>query len=266
MLGIFDSGVGGLTVVRALQARFPDAPFVYLGDTARAPYGNKSADLICQYAEEDVRFLLSKGATEIVIACHTASAFAFERLRQIFPETPFFQVIDPAIAQVEKEMADSQMKKRVKVGVIGTRATVGSKVYQQRFALRPSDIEVIATACPLFVPLVEEGWMDRSETTRIARTYLKEIRRAQVDFLILGCTHYPLLESVLRRCVQKRVKLISSADAVVDVLAEQSSTIQAGEKGESQYYFTDPSTRTDVIASTWLKRPIRGQKADLFAE
>ncbi len=263
MLGIFDSGVGGLTVVRALQARFPDAPFVYLGDTARAPYGNKSADLICQYAEEDVRFLLSQGATEIVIACHTASAFAFERLRQVFPDVPFFQVIDPAIAQVKREMSISKKKQETKVGVIGTRATIGSRVYQDRFG---SSAEVIATACPLFVPLVEEGWMDRPETVRIARNYLTEIRRAQVDFLVLGCTHYPLLETVLRRCVQKRVKLISSADAVVEVLSLESSTITSGEQGMSQYYFTDPSTRTDAIASSWLKRPIKGQKADLFAE
>lgn len=263
MLGIFDSGVGGLTVVRALQARFPEAPFVYLGDTARAPYGNKSADLICQYAEEDVRFLLSQGATEIVIACHTASAFAFERLRQVFPDVPFFQVIDPAIAHVQREMLKSKKKQVTKVGVIGTRATIGSRVYQDRFG---SSAEVIATACPLFVPLVEEGWMDRPETVRIARNYLTEIRRAQVDFLVLGCTHYPLLETVLRRCVQKRVKLISSADAVVEVLAEESATITSREQGVSQYYFTDPSTRTDAIASSWLKRPIQGQKADLFAE
>ena len=198
MLGIFDSGIGGLTVVRALLRSYPQTPFVYLGDTARTPYGNKSPDRVRQYAIEDARFLLERGATDIVIACNTASALALDVLRSTFHDTRFFDVITPAVSAV---VSSSWYK----VGVIGTRATIGSDIYASRIATAKPVVEVTSIACPLFVPLVEEGWVRFPETKRIVRRYLSPLRQKQIDALILGCTHYPLLESVIRASSNRRL-------------------------------------------------------------
>ena len=261
MLGIFDSGIGGLTVVKELLRRHADVGFVYLGDTARTPYGNKSPDTIRRYAVEDARFLVEKGATTILVACNTVSAVAMEKLRQTFPTITFFEVITPAV-----EAAVSQVVSRKSqgvVGVIGTRATIQSGVYEREILrLATYNLRVISAACPLFVPLVEENWMDKSETKRIARTYLEPIRRQQVDTLILGCTHYPLLINVIRSSLQKRVKIIDSPSALIDIVERDAGNELS--KGKQEYYFTDPSNTVNMIAARWLGKRINGELAELI--
>ncbi|MCE9586170.1 glutamate racemase [Candidatus Uhrbacteria bacterium] len=251
MLGIFDSGVGGLTVVKELLRRHPSSGFIYLGDTARTPYGNKSAETIRRYAVEDARFLVDKGATTILVACNSVSAVAMDELRKEFPTIKFFEVITPAVLSATGK----------KIGVIGTRATIGSGVYERRLKERDPNVEVISQACPLFVPLVEENWINKPETKRIVRTYLEPIRRQQVDALILGCTHYPLLTKVIRVSLQKRVKIIDSPSALMDTVEREAASELVD--GTQKYYFTDPSAATDAIATKWLGTMIKGVRAEL---
>lgn len=247
MIGFFDSGIGGLTVVREYLRRFPGAPFIYLGDTARTPYGNKSPETVTRYAIEDVEFLLSHGATTIVIACNSASAVATETLRKQFPSIPIFDVISPAVE-------DALAVTKGRVGVIGTRATVASKAYQERIK------NIFAVACPLLVPLVEEGWLEDSETKRIVRRYLSSLRQKQIDTLIMGCTHYPLLVPIIRRFMGSAVHLIDPAASVVARLSPEQAK---GESPEQRYFLTDLSTRSEEIARAWLDRPIRFEQAEL---
>lgn len=249
MLGIFDSGIGGLSVVKELLRRYPEAGFTYLGDTARAPYGNKSPETITRYAIEDARFLIEKGATTILVACNTASAVAIDALRSTYPETRFFDVISPAVHAANGKT----------VGVIGTRATIASGNYERNLKKTDPSIRVISQACPLFVPLVEENWIRRPETKRIVRTYLEPLRRAQIDSLILGCTHYPMLSEAIKNSLQKKVRIIDSPRVLIDQVEQE-----AGEtivNGTQEYFFTDPSPHTDTIASRWLGRATSGQRA-----
>lgn len=258
MIGLFDSGVGGLTVVKELERISPDAPFLYLGDTARTPYGNKGAGVIQTYSEENTRFLLQHGATAIVIACNSASAVALDHLKTTFPETPIFDVIRPAVDAVTSEPAIKT------VGIIGTRATIGSKVYQDLIHYSRPDIRVVAEACPLLVPLAEEGWQGKPETTRIVRKYLKPMRDAQIDALILGCTHYPLLMKEIRASVHKRVKIIDSPSAVMHTLQQQHpKLIETDSSRAPQFYFTDCSEHTAQIAQKWLGHGVSCQLANM---
>jgi glutamate racemase len=270
MLGLFDSGIGGLTVVRELLRRSPEASFVYLGDTARAPYGNKSADVLRRYAIEDAAFLIAQGATAIAVACNTVSAVAMDALHEAYPKMRFFDVVAPAV-----EAAIAMRPK--KIGVIGTRATIQSGVYERMLLAvgapladalgdgqaRGLPLRIFTAACPLFVPLVEENWIHRSETKRIARTYLATLKQKQIDALILGCTHYPLLAPVIRATLQKRVKIVDSASALLDAISREAPELLASQTPSRQeYYFTDPSPLTERIASRWLGRTINGLKAD----
>ncbi|MDO8584474.1 MAG: aspartate/glutamate racemase family protein [bacterium] len=281
MLGMFDSGIGVLTVVREFFRLRTDAGFVYLGDSARTPYGNKSPETIRSYALQDADFLIKQGATTIIVACNTVSAVAMGELGEAYPSVRFFDVITPAVE------AARAFKK---IGVIGTRATIQSKAYETRLranspcpllvqegvlpdpplklrggARRAEELsaaEVYSVACPLFVPLVEEGWINKPETKRIARRYLAPLREKQIDALILGCTHYPLLQSVIAASLQRRVKIIDAPQALLDVLERSAPELMMARERQD-YFFSDPSAHTDAIASRWLGRAIRGQKADL---
>ena len=246
MLGIFDSGVGGLTVVRELLRRHPQASFVYFGDTARTPYGNKSADRIRAYAEDDVRFLLDHGVTSVVAACNTVSAVAMDHLRATFPSVPFFDVITPVV-----ETALSLSVKTI--GVIGTRATIGSDIYARLLRARDPSLDILSVACPLFVPIVEENWMRHPETKRLVRTYLQPLRQKQVDALILGCTHYPFLADVIRASLQKRVNLVDTPSAVVSLIerAVPDPLVQRAAPQRS-FYFSDETDQTKQIVARWI--------------
>ncbi len=270
MIGIFDSGIGGLSVVRELLKRAPDTPFVYLGDSARSPYGNKSPETLKSYAGEDVKFLLDHGADAIIIACNSASSAAGESVRAEFPNTPIFDVIQPAVEEAVKIT-------KCRIGVIGTRATITSGAYERSLREHPfvicnSSLEIFSIACPLFVPLVEEGWLSDAETKRIVRRYLSPLRHARVDTLILGCTHYPLLAPLIQRYMGNRVKLIDSGAAVVARVLEYQKTSESystqnlpigkfcvdGEASiiTQRYFMTDVSNQSEKIAESWLGRKV----------
>jgi len=220
-VGVFDSGVGGLTVVSALRRRMPRESILYLGDTARLPYGSKSPDTVTRYTRRNIEFLLERGVKAVVVACNTASALA---LPQLHPEVPTWGVIEPG---ARKAAAVS----RGRVGVIATEATVRSDAYPQALrALRP-DLEILSKACPLFVPLVEEGWHDDPVTEEVAERYLRPLLDAGIDTLVLGCTHYPLLVPVLQRVAGPQVTLVDSAASVAEVVADglAARSLEAGE-------------------------------------
>ncbi len=249
-IGVFDSGIGGLTVVKELLRRHPQASFLYLGDTARTPYGNKSKETIERYAVEDARFLVSHGADALVVACNSMSAHAMDALTAFFPGK-IYEVITPAV-----EIAAQTSKGRV--GVIGTRATIGSDVYAARLRQLRPNLDVTSVACPLFVPLAEEGMLDARETKMIARRYLSALRQKQIDTLILGCTHYPLLQNVIRERVGRRVRLIDSPSAVLDAIErEDAGQLAASADPVQRYFFTDDNPRTALVAERWLGRAVR---------
>ncbi len=264
MIGLFDSGIGGLTVVRALRAARPDLSYVYLGDTARTPYGPKSPETIRRYSEEAVDFLKSKGAKAIIIACNTASSLAAEHLRARHPELPIFEVVGPAVRMA------ARVSSKKKIGLIGTRATVASGIYERRLAEIDSAIEVVSRAAPLLVSLVEEGWIDQPETMTIVGKYLAPIRESEVDALILGCTHYPILKDAIGRAMGEGVKLVDSAEAVVHEFCatlEKDAALAASlaQDGRSSYFTTDSTPTFSELGARWLGTEIAVSHAILSA-
>lgn len=253
MIGIFDSGIGGLTVVKAIQDELPGVSLLYLGDTARVPYGNKSPETVERYAREEAQWLKERGVFLFVIACNTSSALAGEKLSAEFSET-FFDVIGPA---VEEALA---VTRNGRIGVIGTRATIGSGVYERLLTVAAPEVKVFSIACPLFVSLVEEDWLERRETEMIAEKYLAPLREANIDTLILGCTHYPLLKTVIARVMGEGVRLVDSATSVA---REVKDYVTRGDArgGTSKFFLTDLARQYDMIASRWLERPVRFEQA-----
>ncbi len=213
-IGIFDSGIGGLTVVHEVFQRMPHESVVYFGDTARVPYGTKSPHVVERFALQDILFLMEKNIKLIVAACHTVSAVVLEKLNQEF-HLPILGVVDPG---VKAALAST---KNNRIGVIGTRATILSKTYERKLQLKREGVSVIAQACPLFVPLAEEGWLDGPVTHEITEFYLKPMIEGEIDTLILGCTHYPLLKKVLGDVLGKDVTIIDSAEETAKLVAER---------------------------------------------
>lgn len=203
-IGIFDSGIGGLTVLKEIFRELPNESTIYLGDTARVPYGIRSPETVTRYSFENTRFLFSKDIKVLVIACNTASSVSLEAIKNSV-SIPVVGVIEPGA----KAAVSSTRNK--KVGVIGTEATIRSNSYTQAIETIDKDIEVFSLPCPLFVPLVEEGWTDGSIAEIIADTYLMDIKYKGIDTLVLGCTHYPLLKKVLSKVMGEKVNLIDSA-------------------------------------------------------
>ena len=203
-VGVFDSGVGGLTVAREIMRNLPSEKIVYFGDTARVPYGSKSKDTVIRYSSQIVHFLREQNVKAIVIACNTASAFALEAVQDKL-DIPVIGVIE-AGARVAAEET-----KNKRVGVIGTVGTVGSGIHESYLKRLDPEITVIGKACPLFVPLVEEGWLHDPVTVEVAARYLQELKDEQVDTLILGCTHYPLIRSTIQEVMGEKVRLVNPA-------------------------------------------------------
>lgn len=203
-IGVFDSGVGGLTVVREIMRQIPNEKIIYFGDTARVPYGSKSRDTVTRFSEQIVRFLRTFQVKTIVVACNTASAYAMERLEQD-TDIPMIGVVKPGA-----KMA-AEMTRNGKVGVIATEATIGSGIYTEYIQDLNKNVTVYGKACPLFVPLVEEGLWEDPVTDEIARRYLTELIDIDIDTLILGCTHYPLIRSTLRKIMGESVTLVNPA-------------------------------------------------------
>lgn len=203
-IGVFDSGVGGLTVAREIMRQIPNERIVYFGDTARVPYGSKSKDTVTKYSRQIIRFLRTENVKAIVIACNTASAFALDTLQKEF-ELPIIGVVKPGA-----KMA-AETTKNGKIGLIGTEGTIRSEVYAEFIKSFKPDVEVIGKACPLFVPLVEEGMWQDTITEQVAHRYLEKLKKQDIDTLIMGCTHYPLLYSTIQGIMGEQVKLINPA-------------------------------------------------------
>jgi glutamate racemase len=256
MIGVFDSGIGGLTVVRALIEQLPGYDVTYFGDTARTPYGSKSEQTVIRYAIENAEFLLTRGARAIVMACNTASSFAPALLREKF-QVPIFEVITPAAE------AAVTLTRQARIGIIGTRATVSSGIYPKVIQALQPDCRIYAQACPLLVPLVEEGWLNRPETAMIVKKYLRPLKVKQIDTLILGCTHYPLLRGLIQAKIGKRVTVIDSssgvAEAVADYIRRQPPTRTSSWKqaGAYRFFVSDTTPQFQAIAANILRRPIR---------
>ncbi|MFC1632828.1 glutamate racemase [Patescibacteria group bacterium] len=246
MIGVFDSGAGGLSVVRALKAKFPDLALLYFGDTARVPYGNKSPELIKQYTGEAIEFLIKQGASTIIIACHTASAVAAGDIRKQF-DIPIFDVAKPG---VEKAIAEAKEK----VGVIGTSTTTKSQVHAKMIKKQRKDLEIINKACPLFVPLVEEQWLDSPVTRNIAEIYLEPLRKAGIDTLILACTHYPWLRNVIQATMGEDVRLVDPAEELAENLAQDIDKYEMDSK-KDRFFASDATPTLEQLARTFLANP-----------
>lgn len=253
-IGIFDSGIGGLTVLKEIFRELPFESTIYLGDTARVPYGIRSPETVIRYSFENTRFLFSKDIKMLVIACNTASSVSLEQIKNSV-SIPVVGVIEPGA----KAAVSSTRNK--KIGVIGTEATISSNSYTKAIKSIDKDIEVFSLPCPLFVPLVEEGWTDGSIAEIIADTYLKDIKYKGIDTLVLGCTHYPLLKRVLSKIVGEKVNLIDSAietaREIRSILTSLSLLKTKPGKTMHNFYVTDSPERFTKVGEKFLGDKIK---------
>lgn len=271
-IGIFDSGVGGLTVYRALHNRLPNERFVYLGDTARVPYGTKSLATVERYAIENSQFLFARGIKALVVACNTASALALPKIREKIG-LDVIGVIGPG---ARKAVSITKKKTQPRIAVIATEATVQSDAYAASIRLVSETAEIIQTACPLFVPLAEENWTQESETFSIAKKYLNKIIEFQPDALVLGCTHYPILREVIQQTIGANVKLIDSGEACAEEVATlleknglQNPNEITGERklcdDLDHFYVTDAAERFARVAERFLgSQPSKLEAIEIF--
>ena len=252
-LGLFDSGVGGLTVVRAVRELLPAEHVVYLGDTARLPYGSKSPETIRQFAAEDVDFLLGKGVKAIVVACNTATAHAPPDFWKNCP-VPIMGVIEPG---VEAALANSDADR---IGIIATRGTIQSHAYQHELATRKRGLMIHGIATPLLVPLIEEGWISEDVTKEVLRKYLEPLMAKGIDTLMLACTHYPLLIPLLSEILPPDVRLVDSATTCAQrlrkMLEEKDLLNPSRDEGKLEIYLTDLSEQFEELAKRFLRRPV----------
>jgi glutamate racemase len=252
-IGVFDSGIGGLTVVRSLMERLPFENIVYFGDTARVPYGIKSVETINRYALQIAEFLLKKDVKLLIVACNTMAAVAYQAIRDLSP-VPVLEVIE-ASAKIAVDRTRSKA-----IGVIGTPATINSNAYARAIHLLDRDAKVFSQACPLFVPLVEEGWFDHPATRLVAEEYLKPVMAERVDTLVLGCTHYPLLKPLFQDITGGQVRLIDSAEAMADIAAGLIKQKNLGNTGRRppEYLFcvSDVPYRFQTIGERFLGRTL----------
>ncbi len=258
-IGIFDSGVGGLTVYRALHNRLPNEHFIYLGDTARVPYGTKSMATVERYAIENSQFLASRGIKMLVVACNTASALALPKIREKIG-LDVVGVIGPGGRRAVEITRD---KPNAKIGVIATEATVASNAYFEAIRRASDTAEVLQAGCPLFVPLAEEGWTAEAETFSIAAKYLAKMKEFAPDALVLGCTHYPILRDVIQQTVGENVKLVDSGEATADEVAQllkdkglENPNAVSGQRrlcdDLDHFYVTDAADRFSRVAERFL--------------
>ncbi len=252
-IGVFDSGVGGLTVVKQLMKTLPAESIIYFGDTARIPYGTKSEKTVRRFALEDSFFLLDKQVKMIVVACNTASSIAMPLLQEVL-DIPVVGVINPGAEAAVRATRNG------KIGVIGTAATIRSGSYRKEILRLNPELQVLEQACPLFVPLVEEGWIEDEATYLIARRYLQHLIDNQIDTLILGCTHYPLLKNVLQKIVGPRVTLIDSgvetARIVKEILSREGLLAPEDRLPEHRFYLSDLPYKFQDIAERFLEQSI----------
>ena len=258
MIGIFDSGLGGLTVARNIRRLLPEHDFLYFGDTARSPYGNKSPETLIQYSIQGVDFLIKNGAKALVIACNSTASVAFESLRGK-TDIPIFDVVSSAVKLA------IQVSRKLRFGVIGTRATVESGVYEKKIKEISPDVKVYSRACPLLIPLVEEGWLKKPETRMIVKKCVHPLKVRQIDTLILGCNQYAVLTKIIRTKIGKRVEIIDPSNAVAENLKEffenHPEIDNLLEKnGRSRFFVSDVTDHFEAIAKDIYGKNVRLEK------
>lgn len=257
MIGLFDSGIGGLTVLRAVRDQFPHENFVYLGDTARLPYGSKSRETIEKYLEQNVRFLVARGVKAVIVACNSASSVLVGRADLNFP-VPIYNVIEPGARRA------LEATKTKRIGVLGTRATISGKAYNTAIHALDENAQVFSQPCPLLVPLVEEGWEDDPLTNLVVYRYLAPVVAQNIDTLILGCTHYPVLLTSIRKVTGNVIELVDSAEAIAQILAADFASGRlkkndSAELGTIEILVTDSSPSfKDVAARLLHPLPLKG--------
>lgn len=255
-IGVFDSGLGGLTVVKEINRILPNETVIYLGDTARVPYGTRSKKTVTQFSLQNIKFLLKKKVKCIVVACNTSSAQAFNNIKKE-SFVPTFDVISPG---VNAAVANGKVKK---IGVIGTRGTIGSHAYKNKITKKNSKIKVFEVTCPLFVPLIEEGELKGKLIEILTETYLNSFKKVKVDTLILGCTHYPLIKSQIVKQLGVKVRIVDSGKETARKLSEYLRTQEIlapnKRKPKDKYYVTDLTDRFVKVAEIFLGESIVGK-------
>jgi len=261
-IGIFDSGVGGLTVAHAVKQILPDENLVYFGDTAHLPYGDKSAEAIKYYSVKITEFLLEYNSKVILVACNSASASAFDTLRQEFKDrTLLIDVIDPVVDYMGK-------KDFRKIGVIGTKRTIGSGTYESKIRERSPDITVVSLATPLLVPMIEEGFIFDDISNAIIRTYLSDKSLKDIEALILGCTHYPIIGNQINKIFNFNVEVIDSGKIVAALLREileKNDLLNTGRKDTDLFFVSDYTPYFEKIAKLFFEKDIKLAKADIWS-
>jgi len=252
-IGVFDSGVGGLTVVKELIGQLPSEDIIYFGDIARVPYGIKSKETVIRFSIENILFLLKQDVKLICVACNTVSSLALPVIKNHF-KVPIVGVLSPGV----REAVYATKNKRI--GVIGTRGTIKSKAYELEIKQLAPDVSITAVSCPLFVPFVEEGWLGGKVVEEVARTYLKPLKDAKVDTLILGCTHYPLLKPLIKKIMGERVILIDSAKQVAvevkEILAAE-NILNNNRKAKNKFYVSDNPEWFSSLAKSFLGETVK---------
>ena len=251
-IGVFDSGLGGLTVVKELAKILPHENIVYLGDTARVPYGPRGVETIKQFSEENTKFLIKQKVKAVVVACNTSSAVAADYLKRKFRKTPIFEVIKPASIEAAGNGTS--------IGVIGTRATINSHAYLKNISRVFPHVKVVEKACPLFVPFIEEGKTNGKALTIIAEEYLSGLKKQRIGTLVMGCTHYPIIKNIISKTVGKNVTLINPGKSVAEevlVFLKKNNLLNGQEKkGSMNFYVTDLTDRFRKVAEMFLGKKI----------
>ncbi len=259
-IGIFDSGVGGLTVAGRVREILPGENIVYFGDTARVPYGTKSKETVTRFSVENVEFLMRHDVKIIIVACNTASSLGLEFLKRCF-RVPILGVIEPGAK------AAARYTRTNRIGVIGTSATIASGAYEKAVSKLRCGKHIFSKSCPLFVPIVEEGWVDTKIAFDAASIYLKGLRSKNIDTLILGCTHYPLLKNVIVKVMGKKTRLVDSAEEVAreakSVLEANGLLNNSSGPGKDKFFVSDEPARFVKMAEKFLKRRIKCVRMDV---
>jgi len=260
-IGIFDSGVGGLTVAHAIKQILPGESLVYFGDTAHLPYGDKSAESIKQYSRKITEFLLEHNSKVVLVACNSASASAFDTLKKEFSQTILIDVIDPVVDYLSTKHYD-------RIGVIGTKRTISSGTYENKIKKRVGETAVVSLATPLLVPMIEEGFIFDDISNAIIRAYLSDPSLKGIQALILGCTHYPIIKNQISKIFNFNVDIVDSARIVAETLRatlEKNNLLNKGGKVKDQFFISDYTTYFEKIARMFFEGDINLKKADIWS-
>lgn len=267
MIGIFDSGIGGLTILKAVLGKLPEYQLLYLGDTARTPYGNRSQEVVYQFTQQAVDYLFKQGCELVIVACNTASSEALSKIQKEwlpnnYPDKRVLGVIRPVVEEAIEQ------SKTGRIGVVGTRGTVTSGAYERELQALNPDVKVFQQACPMLVPAVEEGMINRPETMKMIRNYLRPLKQQKIDTLILGCTHYPFLKKQFEAAAGKNIKVLDSPEIVAEKLQDylkRHPEIESKIKKNSDHKFlvTDITETLQANAEKWLEQSVKFEKINL---